>query len=119
MGQPSPTWRQGSCLVNAGCIIVFLSFLGESRMGKWGVLTYLGRISYGLYVFHWMIVTAAVHAARLIVSHHILPPLLARGVMAIAAFLVTIGIASLSYRFFEAPILRFKKRFEVIRTRPV
>jgi peptidoglycan/LPS O-acetylase OafA/YrhL len=109
----------GFLLVNAGCIVIFLSFLGESRMGKWRVVTYLGRISYGLYVFHWMVVVAAVHAARLLVSQHLLPPLLVRGVMALAAFLLTVVLASLSYRFFEAPILRFKKRFEVIRTRAV
>jgi peptidoglycan/LPS O-acetylase OafA/YrhL len=109
----------GFLLVNAGCILIFLSFLGESRMGKWRVLTYLGRISYGLYVFHWMIVTAALHVARLLASRHLLPDPVARGIMAIAAFLLTVLVASLSYRFFEAPILRYKKRFEVIRTRPV
>jgi peptidoglycan/LPS O-acetylase OafA/YrhL len=109
----------GFLLVNAGCIVIFLSFLGESRMGKWSVLTYLGRISYGLYVFHWMIVTAAVHIARSLVGRQLLSPLLARSLMGIAAFAVTVLVASLSYRFFEAPILRYKKRFEVIRTRPV
>jgi peptidoglycan/LPS O-acetylase OafA/YrhL len=116
-GQTFSFLGPGFLLVNAGCIVVFLSFLGESRMGEWGALTYLGRISYGLYVFHWMIVVAAVHAARLLVSRHLLTPLLARGLMAVAAFLLTVVVASLSYRFFEAPILRFKKRFEVIRTR--
>jgi peptidoglycan/LPS O-acetylase OafA/YrhL len=118
-GQTFSFLGPGFLLANAGCIVVFLSFLGESRMGKWRALTYLGRISYGLYVFHWMIVTAAVHAARSVVSRHLLPPLLARGLMAVAAFLLTVVLASLSYRFFEAPILRFKRRFEVIRTRPV
>jgi peptidoglycan/LPS O-acetylase OafA/YrhL len=109
----------GFLLVNAGCMLTFLSFLGESRMGKWGVLTYLGRISYGLYVFHWMIVTATSHVGRLLISRHLLSPPLTEGLMTIAAFLLTVGLASLSYRFFEAPILRFKKRFEVIRTRAV
>jgi len=109
----------GFLLVNAGCILIFLSFLGESRMGRWGALTYLGRISYGLYVFHWMIVGVALHAANLLVGRHLLTPPLARGVMGVVAFALTVGLASLSYRFFEAPILRFKKRFEVIRTRPV
>jgi peptidoglycan/LPS O-acetylase OafA/YrhL len=118
-GQTFSFLGPGFLLVNAGCIVVFLSFLGESRMGKWRALTYLGRISYGLYVFHWMVVVAAVHAARLLVSQHLFQPLLARGVMAIAAFLLTVVLASLSYRFFEAPILRFKKRFEVVRTSAV
>jgi peptidoglycan/LPS O-acetylase OafA/YrhL len=109
----------GFLLANAGCIVVFLSFLGESRMGKWRALIYLGRISYGLYVFHWMVLAAVAHAGRQIASRHPLPPFLTQGLMAIAAFLLTIILASLSYRFFEAPILRYKKRFEVVRSRPV
>jgi peptidoglycan/LPS O-acetylase OafA/YrhL len=109
----------GFLLVNAGCILMLLSFLGESRMGKWSALTYLGRISYGLYVFHWMVLAAAAHMNRLLTSRQLLSLPLARGVTAMTAFLFTIILASLSYRFFEAPILRFKKRFEVIRTRPV
>jgi peptidoglycan/LPS O-acetylase OafA/YrhL len=109
----------GFLLVNAGCIVMLLSFLGESRMGKWSALTYLGRISYGLYVFHWMMLAASVHTGRVLTSHHILSPLLAPWFTAITALLSSVVVASLSYRLFESPILRFKKRFEVIRTRPV
>jgi peptidoglycan/LPS O-acetylase OafA/YrhL len=109
----------GYLLVNAGCIIIFLSFLGESRLGKWGILTYLGRISYGLYVFHWMVLSRTSKVAGALVSHHLLPEIVAQGLMLIVALLLTTVLAYLSYRFFEAPILRYKKRFEVIRTRPV
>ena len=52
---------------------------------------YLGKISYGLYVFH-----AA--ALRVVPS-----PLL--------ALPLTIGIAALSYRYLESPFLRLKDRF--------
>jgi peptidoglycan/LPS O-acetylase OafA/YrhL len=109
----------GFLLVNAGCILIFLSFLGESRIGKWRFLTYLGRISYSLYVFHWMFVVAAVHVGRAVASRGLLPPLAARGIMMVVAFAVAIVIASISYHSFEAPILRYKRRFEVVRSRPV
>jgi peptidoglycan/LPS O-acetylase OafA/YrhL len=109
----------GYLLVNAGCVLLFLSFLGESRMGKWRFLSYLGRISYGLYVFHWMFVVAAVHVGRALASRYLVPPLVARRIMMAVAFALTIVIASISYHFFEAPILRYKRRFEVIRSRPV
>ncbi len=52
---------------------------------------YLGKISYGLYVFH-------VAAIRLAPS-----PLL--------AFPLTVALASISYRFLESPFLRLKKRY--------
>ena len=109
----------GYFLVNVGCILIFLSLLGESRLGKWRTLTYLGRISYGLYVFHWMILLGTQKVSVVLVSHHLVPQAVALGLRMIAAFLLTVILAALSYRFFEAPILRYKKRFEVIRTRPV
>jgi peptidoglycan/LPS O-acetylase OafA/YrhL len=37
----------------------------------------------------------------------------------VVAFAVAIVIASISYHSFEAPILRYKRRFEVVRSRPV
>ena len=109
----------GFFLVNVGCILIFLSLLGESRLGKWRILTYLGRISYGLYVFHWMILLGTQKVGMVLVSHHHVPLAVALGLRMIVAFLLTVILAALSYRFFEAPILRYKKRFEVIRTRPV
>jgi peptidoglycan/LPS O-acetylase OafA/YrhL len=54
--------------------------------------SYLGKISYGLYVFH----AAAIH----IVPSPIL------------ALPLTVAIAALSYRYLESPFLRLKHRFE-------
>jgi peptidoglycan/LPS O-acetylase OafA/YrhL len=36
-----------------------------------------------------------------------------------AALGITMLLASLSYRFFESPFLRLKKRFEIVKSRPV
>jgi peptidoglycan/LPS O-acetylase OafA/YrhL len=36
----------------------------------------------------------------------------------VIAMVLTLGIASLSYRYFERPILRLKNRFETVKTRP-
>ena len=66
---------------------------------------YLGRISYGLYVFHLLFLTLL--AARL--SHF-----LAREV---SAFAITIAAASLSYAFLEKPFLRLKQRFTYVHSR--
>ncbi|MDB4983912.1 MAG: acyltransferase 3 [Patescibacteria group bacterium] len=64
-------------------------------------VAYLGKISYGLYMFH-------------IISMIILRLLVPNSAVIewIGAFVLTILIAAISYRFFESPLLLFKKHFE-------
>lgn len=74
-------------------------------------LIYLGRISYGLYVFHYTFVMLfnvnGTHAP-------------AERMLRIGATLVcTIAVAAVSYRFLEQPFLRLKERFAKVRSRPV
>jgi peptidoglycan/LPS O-acetylase OafA/YrhL len=72
---------------------------------------YLGKISYGLYVFHLMFITLlAVGAAH--------AP--ARRVLLIcAAFLCSVIAATLSYQVLERPFLALKKRVTYIPSRPL
>jgi peptidoglycan/LPS O-acetylase OafA/YrhL len=71
---------------------------------------WLGRRSYGVYVFHWpAVVVAAWVAGRLPAG---LTPLIGAGALA----LVLIG-SGLSFRFFESPFLRLKGRFSSDPTR--
>jgi peptidoglycan/LPS O-acetylase OafA/YrhL len=70
-------------------------------------LTYVGKVSYGMYVLHpivlWYVATLAEYLGLLHGSGYFL---------AITAYCaIVIGVAGLSFKFFEAPILRFKKRF--------
>jgi peptidoglycan/LPS O-acetylase OafA/YrhL len=74
-------------------------------------LAYLGRISYGLYLFHWMFVEIFAVQSRQTAS--------ARSASAMAALLATVLMASASYHFFERPFLRLKERFTRVRSRPV
>jgi len=72
-------------------------------------VSYLGRISYGLYAYHTFVLTLVV----------LLPfPRGAAGQLTRWAFamLVTTLVASLSYRFLERPFLRLKDRFAVVRS---
>jgi peptidoglycan/LPS O-acetylase OafA/YrhL len=73
-----------------------------------GAVRYIGRISYGIYLFHlfaFAIVLRGLGGVGL--------PTLERGPAAfILLSAITIGIAALSWNFFEQPINRLKERFD-------
>jgi peptidoglycan/LPS O-acetylase OafA/YrhL len=70
---------------------------------------HLGKISYGLYVFH----TFCIYVVTKLLAHlpfhpHFIIGFTARGVGGMA---LTIFLATISYRWMEEPILKLKKRF--------
>jgi peptidoglycan/LPS O-acetylase OafA/YrhL len=76
-------------------------------------LIYLGRISYGLYVFHvlgLMISDSLVPHAASNFGRYLLRTTL--------AFAITVGFAAASYRWLETPFLNLKQRFTHIFSRP-
>lgn len=101
-------------LMLAGAVAIFYSFLGFKAKIP-GTFVYLGQISYGLYVFHgiyvWMIFEneRGMPATRYFTNRPVMGCALALG--------ATVATAAVSYHFFERPILRLKRKFEVIRTR--
>jgi peptidoglycan/LPS O-acetylase OafA/YrhL len=109
-----PGWVFGSSASSwtyLAAALVWASILLRITRRPWagsGVVTraavWLGRRSYGVYVFHWpAVVLAAWVAGRLPAA---LTPLIGAGALA----LVLIG-SGLSFRFFESPFLRLKGRF--------
>ena len=100
--------------ITVACVALMLSALG-SQMSVGSplvrVFSYLGRISYGLYVFHWMfIVSLGVPSAH--------EPL-ARVSRAAVALIVTTATAAASYQFLEKPFLLLKEKFALVKSRPV
>jgi peptidoglycan/LPS O-acetylase OafA/YrhL len=93
-----------------GVVLIFLAFLGAGRdwqIPKW--LTYLGKISYGLYVFHDIsLVVCKSIAVRYGLNY---------GVRTAGAAAMTLGLAMISYRYVEKPFLRMKEWFEVVHGR--
>jgi peptidoglycan/LPS O-acetylase OafA/YrhL len=81
---------------------VLLALYPSPRWGRllsWPVWVRLGQISYGLYMWHEVVLT-----------------LCGGGLM---AFLITILVSIASFQLFERPILRLKKRWTKLKTRPV
>jgi peptidoglycan/LPS O-acetylase OafA/YrhL len=72
------------------------------------VLAYLGRISYGLYVFHII----AIHTAlQYCTNHGILIDTVGKNVLlTVGIFGATVAMSSLSFHYFETPFLRLRDR---------
>ena len=99
--------------VALGGVLLLLSVLRTRIGGGHRVLIYLGRISYGLYVFHVL---------GLLISDHTVSDQTAslwryalRVGVALAA---TIAMAAVSYRWLETPFLSLKQRFTHVLSRP-
>lgn len=81
---------------------------------------YLGRISYGLYLFHELVYTLIFHTWK--TKLHLLSEFLrvagwSGGLGTIIAFSATALIAHLSYQIYEKPFLRLKRRFTFVPSR--
>ena len=78
------------------------------------IMVFLGKRSYGLYLFHILgntITTFIMHSVLRISESYFLDFLL--------SFLITVLIATISYSFIEKPFLVLKKRYEVVKSRPI
>ena len=83
----------------------FKTFIGEAT-------EYLGRVSYGLYVYHLVALTIVLYTAQKLfgfTDQNIGAGTFA--VIATCALALVIGISALSYKFWEGPFLRLKDRF--------
>jgi peptidoglycan/LPS O-acetylase OafA/YrhL len=111
-----PASHVSVAFADTGTALVFCWLVGCASLGFRGragrllelaPLTYLGRISYGMYVLHNLIpVALAALAVRVGIGYHDwgAPNFVVSG-------LLTIALAALSWHFFEAPINRLKRRF--------
>lgn len=100
---------------DVGCVLLFLSLAGSTPPRLCNGLVYLGKISFGLYMYHvfvWYLVSEWINAHRLRLDH---PDL----TIMCLSIPITIGLAVLSYHFLESPFLRLKKRFTLIPSREV
>jgi peptidoglycan/LPS O-acetylase OafA/YrhL len=100
-----------------GCLCLFVSLLPLTTGRVQKPFIYLGKISYGLYVYHVPWLGAARHLLEFFAGN--LSPGASQLCTMAIALPGTIVTGMLSYRYLESPFLRFKKRYTVVRSRPV
>ncbi len=99
--------------VGVGTALILLTAIHEPLLAFLGAypLRYLGKISYGLYVFHFF---------GIFIGGKLLSQAGNENwwFQAFASLVVTVGLSVLSYELFEKKFLQFKRRFETFHTRP-
>lgn len=86
-------------VVVAGVVLTPQSWVSAAL--SWPALTWVGRRSYGVYLYHFPIVSVFLHQVPY-------PP--AHNVRAVAGMAVSLLVAAGSYRWLEQPFLRLKAR---------
>jgi peptidoglycan/LPS O-acetylase OafA/YrhL len=103
---PLPLLTSGYSFVAVLTVPVLIAITQQGE--AFGILdsrpaTWIGRRSYGLYLWHFPIMSLALHQA---------PENIPTAARVTAGLLASAVIAALSYRFVEVPFLRRKRRFE-------
>jgi peptidoglycan/LPS O-acetylase OafA/YrhL len=102
----------GYTIAAAGCLLILLAMLDANQRWLPNWMIWLGRISFGLYVYHALAIWGVGGLfVRIHGYEHFLLSFLASATL-------TVILAALSYRFLELPFLRIKERFEVVPGRP-
>jgi peptidoglycan/LPS O-acetylase OafA/YrhL len=76
------------------------------------VFNFLGNISYGIYMYHMLVVVFIIRFVHNVMGVH--NSFQANFLYYTLSILVTIGVAALSFYFYEKPFMRLKKRFTVV-----
>lgn len=103
-------------VVAVGAMLILLSFLRQTPLIRnyfTNSLIYLGRISYGLYVWHLLSLSLA---ERLKFGERYAINLASKVVI---GFVITIALSIASYELYESYFLKLKERFTLIPSRPV
>lgn len=100
----------GYSLLNLTAAMVILAILRGELPGLGSpVLAYLGKISYGIYLFQRPAKAIWIELCEPRLSSS-MPRSLVLALGALTAMAVSVGLAAASYRWFEAPLLRWRDR---------
>jgi peptidoglycan/LPS O-acetylase OafA/YrhL len=109
----TPRILAGYPVVALGAAAMLIGVLSSAKVLSKSVLVYLGKISYGLYVYHvlgLMVSDYAVPHADAALSRYLLRDAI--------ALTLTVTFAATSFRWLETPFLGVKQRFTHVLSRP-
>ena len=113
----------GYALAAMGSVMLLVAFLGadSKSLPKWAI--YLGRISFGLYVYHefaiYLTSNLARHLDAVVIQSYLLRALRVIGIELLLPMALTVLMAMLSYHLFETPFLKMKRRHTLIESSPL
>lgn len=99
-------------IVGLSCTLLIALFIPNNSNFKINdnhILSYLGRISYGLYIFHIMVIHVLFKFC--LAYKIVLDNWLTLGSFMAISFIISVMISSISYHYFEKPILKFRDKF--------
>ena len=109
-GLPSVVVRITAAAVASGFFLC--AVLGSTFAPR--PLIFLGKISYGLYIYHQMCIRISGH-----ILGNRMKSYFGYSMHIVLSLTITVVVAALSYRWIETPFLRLKQRFTRIESRPV
>ncbi len=110
-GQSAGALLAGYLCAGLGSCLLLFATLGVQVAGWMRPAVYLGKISYGLYVFHILCLTLTIHifspsgGTAMVVGK------------VVFALGLTCVLAMLSYTFLESPFIRLKDKFAIVKSR--
>lgn len=105
-------WTMGvlvNALVFAGLITSTCSFSPFQKFLSWSPTLDIGKKTYSMYLWHYWVLTTVLGWQQ---SLHLPDNAALWCVRLVVSFALTYGIACLSWKFLEAPVLRFKDKFQ-------
>jgi peptidoglycan/LPS O-acetylase OafA/YrhL len=109
-------WQFTVVSLSAGCLILSsVAAAGTAPLLSWKPVVFLGKISFGLYVYHWFVLT--LQKKFLPIDGFAKTPL-TWFMFLVILFAGTTVLSVLSYYGFEKRFVRMKERFELVKSRP-
>lgn len=95
-------------------VILFCSKNNSNRFLENSIFKYLGKISYGIYMYHFMMIPMVLYVCKNMFAFE--SEALNNLFIYSATILLTILVSGVSYRYFELPFINMKSKFSPIKS---